>query len=107
VHSYLENYNEAYIDFVTAHTIDENLKADSLAADIFESISQIYKLIKNKCTIKPKNLSQILKTIPINLKDDVAFSLSTVDALEAGDNVTKIISAKAVQNLKKVFEVPL
>jgi hypothetical protein len=107
VHSYLVNYNEAYSDFTSAHLIDENLKADNLASNTLESVTQIYKLIKNKCTIKPKKLSQILNTIPTNLKENINFSLTKLDELVLGENKNKIISAKGVQAVKKVFEVPL
>jgi hypothetical protein len=107
VHSYLENYNEAYNDLILAHEIDENLKANNVAQNICDLVLHVHKLIKNKCTIKPKKLSQIQNTIPVNLKDGVDFVITSIDALTAGENRNKIISAKAVQAVKKDFEVPL
>ena len=108
VHAYLENYNEAYKDFEIANKIDINLKANELSENIFNLTNQTWKMIKNKCSYKNKKLSQILSTIPTNLKENISFNLASVDDLKIGDNnLTKLISAKIVQPISKNFEVPV
>lgn len=107
VHSYLENYHEAYNDFLVCDEIDKNLKAKDLAENILTYTTQASKLIKNQCAMKPKKLAQIVATIPVNLKDDVGLRLGGVSALTCGENKGIVISSKAVQSMDKVFEVPL
>ncbi len=107
VHAYLQNYNQAYSDFITAHEIDQNLKADTLAENIIQTVTYASKLVKNQCTIKPKRLAQIINTIPTNVKDNISYTLGQIDKLEQGDNPLKLISAKGIQVIKGVFEVPL
>jgi hypothetical protein len=106
VQSYLENYNEAFSDFNIAH-IDESLKADSLANNILVFVLEMCKLIKNKCTIKPKKLLQILNTIPTNINPGIGFTLCSIDTIAIGENKSKVLSAKSVQAVTKNFEVPL
>ncbi len=107
VHAYLENYDIAYNDFIKAHEIDQNLKADTLAENIIQTLTYACKLVKNQCTIKPKRLSQILNSIPTNVKDNISYSLGQIDKLQLGENPYKLISAKGIQVIKNIFEVPL
>lgn len=107
VHAYLENYNLAYNDFIKAHEIDQNLKADTLAENIIKTVISACKLVKNQCTIKPKRLAQIINNIPVNVKDNISYSLEQVDKLSLGDNTNKLISAKGIQIINNIFEVPL
>jgi tetratricopeptide (TPR) repeat protein len=109
VHAYLENYNEAYKDFISANEIDANLKASDLADNILTNTIQTCKFIKNQVSLKPKKLSQILSTIPTNVKDNIEYSLSKVNCelLSLGVNKNKLISAKIVQLITTSFEVPI
>ncbi len=107
VHTYLENYDEAYKDFLVAHGIDCNLKANENAENIYNSVIQTYKCIKNECALKPKKLSSLVASIPINLKENIAFSLADFEFLSQGENKNKLISAKIIQPVNKSFEVPL
>jgi tetratricopeptide (TPR) repeat protein len=107
VHSYLENYDLAYNDFIKANEIDKNLSADALAENIIQNITLANKLIKNQCTIKPKRLAQIMNSIPTNVKDNILYTLSQIDKLILGENTNKLISAKGIQVNKNIFEVPL
>jgi hypothetical protein len=107
VHTYLENYDEAYKDFLVAHGIDCNLKANENAENIYGSVIQTYKCIKNQCALKPKKLSSLVANIPINLKENIAFSLANIEFLTQGENKNKLISAKIIQPINKSFEVPL
>jgi hypothetical protein len=106
VQTYLENYNQAHSDFNIAH-IDENLKADIHASDILTFVLEMCKLIKNKCTIKPKKLLQILNTIPTNLIPGLGFTICSIDSISEGENKNHVLSAKSVHAIKKNFEVPL
>jgi hypothetical protein len=107
VHTYLENNDEAYKDFLTAHEIDSNLKANENADNIYNTVTQTYKLIKNGCSLKSKKLSQLIATIPTNLKDNIAFELGNFDHFSIGENKNKLITAKIIQPITKSFEVPL
>lgn len=115
VHSYLENYKEAYNDFLTANTIDSNLKGDELAQNIMNTFMQTVKFVKNQCSLKNKKLTQLLNSIPKNLKDENNFILTSVnDFIDEEGNLNKsiimknrLISAKIIQPVSKVFEVPL
>lgn len=107
VHSYLENYIEAYKDFLASHEIDINLKADKNAEDILTFTAMTSKFVKNQCSLKPKKLSRIISTIPINLREDITYSLAMIPTLQFGENNSKIISAKIIQPINKIFEVPL
>jgi hypothetical protein len=107
VHSYLENYMDAYKDFLASHEIDVNLKADQNAEDILNFTAMTAKFVKNQCSLKPKKLSRIISTIPTNLKEDIAYTLAMIPTLNLGENNSKIISAKIIQPVSKIFEVPL
>jgi len=111
VQSYLENYHEAFLDFQIAHGIDINLRANINSDNIYEFIIQTYKLIKNECGLKPKKLTRIISTIPINLKSEIPFTLANFDSLKLNStencNKGKLISAKILQPLTKIFEVPV
>jgi tetratricopeptide (TPR) repeat protein len=107
VHSYLENYTDAYEDFLASHDIDIILKADKNAEDILTFTAMTSKFIKNQCSFKPKKLARIISTIPINLKEDIAYTLGMIATLHLGENNSKIISAKIIQPVNKIFEVPL
>jgi hypothetical protein len=107
VHTYLENYDEAYKDFLVAHEIDCNLRANENAENIYNTVIQTYKFIKNECALKPKKLSSLVASIPINLKENIAFSLANFELLSQGENKNKLISAKIIQPINKSFEVPL
>ena len=107
VHAYLENYSESYKDFLTSHQIDVNLKADQNAEDILTFTAMTAKFVKNQCSLKPKKLSRIISTIPTNLKEDILYNLATIPSLRLGENNSKIISAKIIQPINKIFEVPL
>jgi hypothetical protein len=96
------------LDFNTAHTIDKNLKADEVSENIQNYVLQTHKLIKNQCGIKAKKLSQLVNTIPKNLKENINYNITSIDKLEKGDNnKSMLLSAKAIQSLPKEFEVPL
>ena len=75
MHAYLENYQNAYNDFKDSNDIDETLKSDNLCNNILEIVQSTSKSIKNMCGLKTKKLSQILTSIPHNLKDDVKYGL--------------------------------
>jgi hypothetical protein len=107
VHTYLENYDEAYKDFLIAHEIDCNLKANDNSDNIHNSVIQTYKFMKNECALKPKKLSALIANIPTNLKENITFSLSSFDLLSIGENKNILISAKIIQPINKSFEVPL
>jgi tetratricopeptide (TPR) repeat protein len=114
VHSYLENYKDAYCDFQTANKIDENLKGNDLAENIMNSFIQTVKFVKNQCSIKNKKLNQMLNSIPRNLKDETFTLISISDILDSEGNIIQnyntkntLISAKIIQPISKVFEVPL
>lgn len=107
VQSYLEQYTEAYNDFLSAHEIDSSLKADINAENIYNCVIQTFKYIKNECSLKPKKLSQLVAAIPTNLKEDIAYTLGKFDSFVLGENKNKLISAKVVQPINKPFEVPM
>jgi tetratricopeptide (TPR) repeat protein len=115
VHSYLENYKEAYIDFLAANLIDSNLKGDELAQNIMNTFIQTVKFVKNQCSLKNKKLTQLLNSIPKNLKEENNLILTSInDFIDTDGNVNKnisvknrLISAKIIQPVSKVFEVPL
>lgn len=115
VHSYLENYKEAYNDFLGANSIDSNLKGDELAQNIMNTFIQTVKFVKNQCSLKNKKLTQLLNSIPKNLKEENNFLLTSInDFIDAEGNFNKsisvknrLISAKIIQPVSKVFEVPL
>lgn len=115
VHSYLENYKEAYNDFIAANSIDSNLKGDELAQNIMNTFIQTVKFVKNQCSLKNKKLTQLLNSIPKNLKEENNFILSSInDFIDAEGNLSnnisiknRLISAKIIQPVSKVFEVPL
>jgi hypothetical protein len=48
VHAHLENYFEAYNDFITTHAIDVSLKANTFAENILNMTNNIHKSIKNQ-----------------------------------------------------------
>ena len=114
VHSYLENYMEAYNDFLSANSIDSNLKGDELADNIMKTFIQTVKFVKNQCGLKNKKLTQLLNSIPKNLKEN-NFTLTSINELIDNEgnimkdkNIqNKLISAKIVQPVSKAFEVPL
>ena len=107
VHAYLENYEKAFLDFKIADSIDKNLNAENISQNILNYVINTNKAIKNSCAIKSKKLIQILNNIPVNLKDDVNFKLSSLDKLNKGENKGVLISSKAVLMLEKSLEVPL
>ncbi len=115
VHSYLENYKEAYNDFLAANSIDSNLKGDELAQNIMNTFMQTVKFVKNQCSLKNKKLTQLLNSIPKNLKEENNFILTSInDYINEEGNLNKnisiknrLISAKIIQPVSKVFEVPL
>lgn len=107
VHAYLENYEQAYDDFMEANSIDKNLKSDQICQNIVETVSNINKLVKNQCGLKPKNLAQIVSSIPCHLKDDVQFELCSTKGLKEGDNKGKIITGKIIVSSQSCFEVPI
>ena len=114
VHSYLENYKESYDDFLNAHKIDEGLNAEELSKNILNTFMQTVKSIKNQCGLKYKKLNQIFNSIPKTLKDTEFSLMSISDFLDIDGNIidnfnvkNRLISAKAVQSVTKVFEVPL
>jgi len=115
VHSYLENYKDAYDDFLTANSIDSTLKGDELSQNILNTFIQTVKFVKNQCSLKNKKLTQLLNSIPKNLKEENNFILtSIVDFIDVDGNLNKdinlknrLISAKIIQPVSKVFEVPL
>ncbi len=114
VHSYLENYKESYDDFLNAHKIDEGLNAEELSKNILNTFMQTVKSIKNQCGLKNKKLNQIFNSIPKTLKDTEFSLMSISDFLDIEGNMipnfnvkNRLISAKAVQSVTKVFEVPL
>lgn len=107
VEAYLENYLEAHNDFLTAHEIDVTLKSDLCAENICSLVMSIFSSIKKKCSLKEKKLSQILNTIPVNLKKTINFTLVNVDKLNEGANEKNLISAKVIQHPNKTFEVPM
>jgi hypothetical protein len=107
VHTYLENYDEAYKDFLIAHEIDSLLKANENAENISSTVIQTYKCIKNECALKPKKLSSLIANIPINLRDGIAYSLCNFEYVNVGENKNRMISAKIIQQINKSFEVPL
>jgi len=114
VHSYLENYKDAYNDFLSANAIDSNLKGDELAQNIMNTFIQTVKFIKNQCSLKNKKLTQLLNSIPRNLKENNFILTSINDLIDTEGNINKnvdiknrLISAKIIQPVSKVFEVPL
>ena len=107
VHSYLENYEMAYLDFKEASIIDENLKSDNLCENILNTVKTTNKLIKNMCGLKPTKLAQILTNIPHQLREDVNFKLITCQDLIEGENKEKILTGKIVTNVESSFDVPI
>ena len=107
VHAYLENYEKAYNDFMEANAIDQNLKSDELCQSIITTVSTINKLVKNQCGLKPRNLAQIVTSVPTHLRDDVQYELSNIRNLKEGENKGKIITGKIIQSAKSCFEVPI
>lgn len=114
VHSYLENYKEAYNDFISANSIDSNLKGDELSENIKLSFLQTLKFVKNQCGLKNKKLNQIVNSIPVNLKENNFILTSISDLIDQDGKIIKenniknrLISAKIIQPVSKVFEVPL
>lgn len=114
VHSYLENYKEAYNDFISANSIDSNLKGDELSENIKLSFLQTLKFVKNQCGLKNKKLNQMVNSIPVNLKENNFILTSINDLIDQDGKIIKdnnlknrLISAKIIQSVSKVFEVPL
>jgi hypothetical protein len=114
VYSYLENYKDAYNDFFSANAIDSNLRGDKLAEDIMNTFIQTVKFIKNQCSLKNKKLTQLLNSIPKNLKENNFILTSINDLVDNEGSVIKdidlknrLISAKIIQPVSKVFEIPL
>ena len=114
VHSYLENYKEAYNDFISANSIDSNLKGDELSENIKLSFLQTLKFVKNQCGLKNKKLNQMVNSIPVNLKENNFILTSINDLIDQYGKIIKdnnlknrLISAKIIQSVSKVFEVPL
>jgi len=114
VHSYLENYKESYEDFLNAHKIDEGLNGEELSKNILNTFMQTVKSIKNQCGLKYKKLNQLFNSIPKNLKNNDFSLISISDFLDIEGNLipnfsvkNRLISAKAIQSVSKVFEVPL
>ena len=107
VHAYLENYDKAYEDFMNANAIDTSLKSEDICKNIVDTVSTIFKLVRNQCGLKPKNLAQIVTSIPCNLRDDVNYTLANVQKLEEGENKGKIITGKIIQSASSCFEVPI
>lgn len=115
VHSYLEHYKEAYDDFIAANSIDSNLKGDEFSQNILNTFIQTVKFVKNQCSLKNKKLTQLLNSIPKNLKEENNFILTSINdfidnegCLNKNINMkNRLISAKIIQPVSKVFEVPL
>jgi len=107
VHSYLENYENAYNDFKEANSIDETLKSNEICNNIIESVKSTCKLIKNQCSLKPKKLAQIVNTIPSNLKEDVQYKIINTKNLIEGENHGKLLTGKIITEVKSCFEVPI
>lgn len=107
VHAYLENYEQAYKDFLEANSIDQTLKSDDISKNILENVQSTAKLIKNQCGLKPKNLAQIVSSIPSNLKDDVKYQIKCTSHLTEGENKGILITGKIIQSVKSYFEVPI
>lgn len=114
VNIYLEKYNEAYIDLIKADEIDPTLKANDKAKQLIESMSNINKLIKTKCGLKYKRLISIQNSIPSNLKENSEFEIVFPDinslqssSLSSSSMQKKLISAKIVDILKKLSDIPL
>lgn len=115
MHSYLENYKDAYNDFISANFIDSNLKGDELAENIKNSFIQTVKFVKNQCSLKNKKFNQLITSIPKNLIDNNFVLTSIADLVDSEGNIisntnflkNRLISAKIIQPINKVFEVPL
>ena len=107
VHAYLENYENAYKDFLEANNIDETLKSNDLCVNIINTVQSTCKLIKNQCGLKPKKLAQIVSTIPCNLKDDIKYSIIHTSELKEEINTGKLITGKIISSIKSCFEVPI
>ena len=107
VHAYLENYEQAFLDFKEANTIDETLQSNKICDNILTTVGTTCKLVKNQCGLKPKKLAQIVATIPHNLKEDVEYVMEHTSKLVEGVNKGKLITGKIVQSVKSFFEVPI
>lgn len=107
VHAYLGNYEQAYNDFNNATTIDQTLNSKKICENIFNIVSQTWKLVKNQCGLKPTKLAQILASIPCNVKDDIAFQLAHTSELVEGVNKGKLITGKFIQAIQSIFDVPI
>ena len=107
VHAYLENYENAYQDFLEANNIDETLKSNDLCINIINTVQSTCKLIKNQCGLKPKKLAQIVSTIPSNLKEDIKYTIICTSKLIEGINNGKLITGKIITPVKSCFEVPI
>ena len=107
VHAYLENYKEAYADFIIANDIDETLKSKDICKNIIGTVSNINKLIRNQGGLKPKNLAQIVNKIPTKLRDEVKLELAHTSQLVEGKNTNKIITGKIILHAESGFEVPI
>ena len=60
-----------------------------------------------KCGLKPKKLSQIVSTIPNNLKEDIKYTIINTSKLIEGKNNGKLITGKIISPVKSCFEVPI
>ncbi|MCQ2817455.1 MAG: hypothetical protein MJ252_09340 [archaeon] len=107
VHAYLENYEQAYTDFMEANAIDQNLKSNEICQSILTTVGTINKMIKNQCGLKPKNLAQIVTSVPTRLRDDVHYDLINIRNLVEGENKGKLITGKIIQAAASCFEVPI
>ena len=99
---------------MNAHKIDEGLKGEELSKNILNTFMQTVKSVKNQCGLKSKKLNQLFNSIPKNLKDKNFNLVSISEFLDLEGNMipnfnvkNRLISAKAIQSVSKIFEVPL
>lgn len=75
IYEYLERYVEAIADYNTAHTIDQNLRADQKAGRIIDFVIKTATLVQSRSKSQSQKSSEIYRSIPTQIEGILKFPL--------------------------------
>ncbi|CAD8167000.1 unnamed protein product [Paramecium octaurelia] len=110
IHCYFEDYQLAFNDYIKANKIDQSLTNDTLK-QVQQKVLKVYDLVTNKCRITQKKLQNIVKQIPIGLREqpkgfDHPLQMCTIGDLKDGINKGLILASKSLVSYTEQNTVP-
>ncbi|OMJ65905.1 hypothetical protein SteCoe_37444 [Stentor coeruleus] len=91
-----EIFDEAFVELEIAHNLDPLLDTMVKSAEFLKKLQNVQEMIQKKCNMKKKNINALIKGIPSSMKNPDNFQLCSLEGLQIGANVKKMLSMKVL-----------